>query len=403
MRGNTEENMKSALLISDSHLWGLWTYRALKKVNLDFDPILSEEIDETFLSKYKGLFVPGGWSKNKFEGLTENQRELLKEFVKAGGIFIGICGGASLAGQEGLGIASVKRNSKRVPSYSGPCKIEFERSHPFFEKVKPNLFLWFPPELDILSQNVKILATFSAPDKDAYVSDLCLDDHREHLEFFENIYGIRLNPDFMRKKPLILEESFGKGKILLSLIHFDTPNCKNGHQFLKNLIEYYKFSINPKAFKLITRKTLLQRKFKKQLDTCYNNALEVLNFGLRNFLFHKRYPFFYQWKRGIRGLELLNLIYLFEEIIFLLHHIELGKETLDFFNEICQSAEEMIKKVLVALKYDYLQYRGIKIKNTEALFEEVFGNNKKSYGGLYKMIINILERVLVKLWREAYR
>lgn len=104
-----------------------------------------------------------------------------------------------------------------------------------------------------------------------------------------------------------------------------------------------------------------------------------------------------------KGLELLNLIYLFEEIVFLLHHIELGKETLDFFNEICQSAEEMIKKVLVALKYDYLQYRGIKIKNTEALFEEVFGNNKKSYGGLYKMIINILERVLVKLWREAYR
>lgn len=398
-----ERPMKSALLMSDSHLWGLWTYQALKRANLDFEPLLSEEIDETFSLKYKALFVPGGWSKNKLEGLTERQKEILQDFVKKGGLYIGICGGASLAGVDGLGIAGVQRTPERVPSYSGPCRVEFDRGHPLFLKVKPSFYLWFPPELEVLSKNVSILASFKGPEKGAYVSDLSLDDHREHLDFFEDFYGIRLNPDHMKKKPLILEEASGKGRVLLSLIHFDTPNCKNGQRFLKNLLEYYELSLNPSTLKMITRKTQLQRKFKKKLSTCYNNALEVLNFGMRNFLFHKRFPFFYQWKRGIRGLELLNLVYLFEEIVYLLHHMELGKETLDFFSETCVSAETMVQKVLLALKYDYLRYRGIKGKDFDSLLEEVFGNNKKSYGGLYKNLINLLERVLVRLWREAYR
>ena len=395
--------MRSALLISDSHLWGLWSYRALKKANLDFEPILAEEIDDEFPKKYKALFVPGGWSRNKLEALTERQREILKNFVGEGGIYIGICGGVSFAGKEGLGIANVKRISERVPSYSGPCKVNFENKHPLFTKVKPILYLWFPPELEILSSEVKILATFKDYEKGAYVSDLRLDDHREHLDFFESSYGIRLNPEYMKGKPLILETTFGKGKLLLSLVHFDTPNCKNSQKFLRNLIEYFDLSTNPRALKVITRKTMLQKKFKKHVDTCYKNSLEILDFGIRNFLFHKRYPYFYQWKRGIRGLELLNLIYLLEEMVNLLQNVELRKETLDFLAETCQTAHITIQKVLLALKYDYLKFRGIKIKDYDSLIEEVFGNNKKSYGGLYKTFINLLERVLVRLWREAYR
>lgn len=403
MKESTGGSMKSALLISDSHLWGLWTYKALKNADLDFEPLLAEEIDEEFSKKYKALFVPGGWSKNKFEALTEEQRKILRKFVNEGGIYIGICGGASLAGAEGLKIASIRRNSERVPSYSGPCRVELNEGHPLFYKVKPVLYLWFPPELEILSPEIKILATFKEPERGAYVSDLSLDDHKEHLDLFENSYGIRLNPEYMKGKPLILESTFGKGKILLSLVHFDTPNCKNGQKILRNLIEYFGLSTHPRILKFITRKTMLQKKFKKHIETCYKNAREILEFGIRNFLFHKRYPFFYQWKRGIRGLELLNLIYLLEEILYLLHNVELGKENLDFLSETCQTAHPMIEKVLLALKYDYLNFKGIKIKNSESLFAEVFGSNKKSYGALYRNLINLLESVLVKLWREAYK
>jgi len=402
MRGNMRNASKSALLVSDSHLWGIWTFKALKKAEISVEPLLYSDINERFLEEYRALFVPGGWSRNKLGGLSEEQRGILREFVKRGGLYVGICGGASLAGIEGLGIASIKRTSERVPSYSGPCRVKFEKGHPLFQGVKPYFFLWFPPEFELLDSHIQILASFEAPEKGAYVADLAFEDFKDYLDFFEEKYGIPLNPSRMMGKPLVLEESYGSGKVILSLIHFDTPNCPNGLKFLKNLAEHYKLPKSSKPLRIISRKTYLQRSFKMKLEKCYKEALSLLDFGIRNFFFHKRYPYFYQWRRGIRGLELLNLIYLFEEMVNLLHHVELRKETLDFLSETCEGAEELIHKVLYALKLDYMKERGIKVKEEEVI-REVFGENKKSYGGEYKRLINLLEEVIVKLWREAYR
>ncbi len=395
--------LKSALLVSDSYLWGLWTYKALRKAEIDFEPILSDDIDETFKKKYRALFVPGGWSSNKFNGLGEEQRRIIKDFVQRGGLYLGICGGASLAGIDKLGITSVRRTNERVPSYSGPCRVNFDKKHPVFKNVNPVLFLWFPPELEILNSEVKILAKFQAPEREAYVSDLSLYDYVEHLDYFETSYGIRLNPQFMIGKPLIIEEVLGNGRILLSLVHFDTPNCHNGLKFLKNLVEYYKLSKTSRPLTLIPRKTTLQIEFKQKLDKCYKEAIQILNFGIRNFLFHKRYPYFYQWKRGIRGLELLNLIYLFKEMVYILNYAEIRKENFDFFAESCQCVEEMSERVLYALKMDYIKERGIWVKNLENLPTDVFGPNKKSYGGEYRALINLIEKILVRLWKDAYK
>jgi len=402
MKGNMRNASKSALLVSDSHLWGLWTFKALKKAEISFQPLLYSDINERFLEEYKALFVPGGWSKNKLEGLSEEQREIVREFVRRGGLYVGICGGASLAGMEELGIASIRRISKRVPSYSGPCKVKLEKEYPLFQGIKPYFFLWFPPEFELLSSEIKVLASFEAPEKGAYVSDLAFEDFKDYLDFFEEKYGIPLNPSRMKGKPLVFEESYGYGKVILSLIHFDTPNCQNGLKFLKNLAEHYELPKGGGTLKIVSQKKRLQRKFEIKFDKCYKEAFSLFDFGIRNFLFHKRYPYFYQWRRGIRGLELLNLIYLFEEIIYLLHHVELKKETLDYLSEISKCIEELIHKVLYALKLDYMKERGIKIKE-KGILKEVFGENKKSYGGEYKRLINLLEEVLVRLWREAYR
>ncbi len=400
MRGNMKENLKSALLISDSHLWGLWSYQALEKINLDFEPLLAEEIDETFSNKYKALFVPGGWSKNKLEALSKKQREILRNFVAEGGIYIGICGGASLAGEEGLGLLSVRRKKERVPSFSGPCWVDFDKRHPLFKKIKDVFYLWFPPELEILNPKIQILAYFRGPQEGAYVSDLFLEDHKEHLDFLENLYNIPLNPNKMQGKPLILEGTFEKGRILLSLIHFDTPKCENGLKFLKNLTNYYQLPLNLNPLKIKTRKTLSQVNYRRKLAKCIKEVKGLIDLGIRNFLLHKRTSYFYQWKRGIKGLEILNLFYLFEEIERLLYKLELKKENLNSLEKLCEEIEPLIKKVVLALRYDLLSNRGIKIKEASILFEKVFGKNKKSYGGEYKRLINLLEKVLVKLWRE---
>ncbi|MFN4132598.1 MAG: BPL-N domain-containing protein, partial [Caldimicrobium sp.] len=315
-----EKSCKIALLISDSHLWGLWLYKALKKENFLFEPILSSEIDESFPFKYRALFVPGGWSKNKLESLASWQKNIIKEFVREGGLYFGICGGASLAGEEGLSLVKIGRKKERVPSYSGPCIVDFN-ANPLFQGIKkPIFFLWFPPELEIKDPTLKILAKFKEPSPEAYTSDLCLEDHFPYLSQYEKIYGIPLSPDKMKNKPLLIEGTLEKGKILLSLIHFDTPFCKNSTLFWKNLAKFFNLPCNSflkheKQKLNIPFLSSLQRKFSTICKTLYKDTERLLNFAKRNFLFHQRYSFFYQWKRGIRGLEVLNLYFMLKEIL----------------------------------------------------------------------------------------
>lgn len=140
MKENMQKNSKIALLMNDSHLWGLWTYQALKNNSYPIEPLLAKELDESFLYKYKALFVPGGWSKNKLESLKAIDTTLILEFLQRGGFYFGICGGASLAGEEGLKLVPLVRKKERVPSYSGPSLIECANSS-LFKDIKKTYFL----------------------------------------------------------------------------------------------------------------------------------------------------------------------------------------------------------------------------------------------------------------------
>ena len=51
----------------------------------------------------------------------------------------------------------------------------------------------------------------------------------------EEIYGINLNPKRLKNEPAVIEGTFGKGRVILSLIHFDTPDDENGAKVLRNL------------------------------------------------------------------------------------------------------------------------------------------------------------------------
>ena len=54
----------------------------------------------------------------------------------------------------------------------------------------------------------------------------------------EEIYGINLNPNRLKDEPAVIEGTFGKGRVILSLIHFDTTDDENGAKVLKNLWDY---------------------------------------------------------------------------------------------------------------------------------------------------------------------
>lgn len=155
----------------------------------------------------------------------------------------------------------------------------------------------------------------------------------------------------MQAKPLIFESLFGKGKVFISLIHFDTPNCPAGLMFLKNLAELYELPkqtySEPKIFSLPQRSISLIEKAVSHMKQMVDSLLE---FGMRNFLFHRRYPFFIQWKRGIRGLELLNLQYAFEELESLICSGRASSETLQRVGEQILELEEDLRQVLETLK-----------------------------------------------------
>lgn len=403
MKENIKNSSKIALLMSDSHLWGVWLYKALKKERFSFEPILSKDIDESFSFKYKALFVPGGWSKNKFDSLTLRQRNIIKEFVHRGGFYFGICGGASLAGEEGLGLVKITRKKERVPSYSGPCFIDIKENSLFQGIKEPVFFLWFPPELEIKDPSLKVLAFFLQHSPLAYTSDLCLGDHLSHLSYYEKIYGIPLNPEKMKGKPLLIEGSLGKGKVLLSLIHFDTPLCKNSVIFWRNLAKFYNLpceTLSQKEKFPKYNQSPKQKNFFKSLNHLFKDTEKLLKFALRNFLYHQRYSFFYQWRRGIRGLEFLNLYFMLKEITLCLKENSYADEVLEKLYPSFEHLLEVFPVVLKALKADMLNFIYKKHSLKEEDLKSIFGDNKKSYGGRYREVIHRLEETLVNLWRS---
>ncbi len=44
----------------------------------------------------------------------------------------------------------------------------------------------------------------------------------------EERYGIFLDPKRLKDEPAVVEGRFGQGKVILSLVHFDTPGDHNG-------------------------------------------------------------------------------------------------------------------------------------------------------------------------------
>src|SRR5512134_2605005 len=114
-----------AFLWDESFLWGVMASRALRTAGLPFELIRSEDIRQGCLSRYAAVFVPGGWASNKLKALGEEGAANILRFVREGGSYIGFCGGAGLATQDGIGLLPVRRRptKERVPSFSGRIRL----------------------------------------------------------------------------------------------------------------------------------------------------------------------------------------------------------------------------------------------------------------------------------------
>jgi hypothetical protein len=427
-----------ALLWDESFLWGVMAWRALKAAGLPFDLLRSEDIRQDALSRYRMIFVPGGWASNKTHALGEQGREEIRRFVAAGGSYLGICGGGGMATENGLGLLPIKRrpSSERVPSFSGRIRLS-STPHAIWQNVETPVFCaWWPSQFRIVDPNVHVLARYEESQPDAFSSDIHVADGGiVGWSDLEQRYGILLNPARLYGEPGVVEGCFGRGRVILSLVHFDTPGDRDGVVVLRNLWAYLSSngSVYPETGTGSAEGRSDSDLPKAEQQTGPDlppEALEsvgeiqaavgdLIAAGARNFLWYWRNPLLLQWRRGVRGLEYSTLAVMIGEIAR-----RLGKpatsgpegrpalpesldpsclqENLEEIRGLLLPFCEKAKRLLVGERFYMMSVPlspvGCEDVEISRLRQELFAS-AMSHGGDFKRLIDRVDRLLYSLIR----
>ena len=376
---------KAALLWDESFLWGLMLFRALKRQGLAFDLVRSEEVRQGALASYRALVVPGGWASNKIKALQPAGVEAVKGFVAGGGSYFGICGGAGLAVADSIGLLDVSRRklAERVPSLSGEVVVGLA-AHPLWHGIQdPTFTVWWPSQF-LPGPGCRSLARFVRATGDAYSADLNVGDMPESgWQEAEELYGINLQPEKMADDPLVLEGTYGPGRVILSLLHFDTPGSASGARALANLWSYLGLGAivpDPAAGGPAPR------------GAVYDTVRDLHLFGLRNFLWFERSGLI-QWRRGIRGLEYHTLYALVAELASL----GAGEELRALGDEIAEfvrlAKRLLILERLALQRGETITFARTKDEEIKTLRARMFADSK-SYGGWFKSLLDRLDAAL---------
>lgn len=409
----------AALLWDESFLWGLMAYKALVNAGLPFEFVSSADVREGRLDRYAALFVPGGWASNKMKALGDTGVAAIKAFVESGGNYLGFCGGAGLATMDCIGLAPVKRmpTKDRVPSFSGRIGLELTQ-HVIWDGVAEPIFhVWWPSQFMVDGEAAHVIASYKEPMPDSFSSDLNVGDVESFggWSAYEHAYGINLDPARMLGSPAVIEAGFGKGKVLLSLVHFDTPGDAAGLMALRNLWRYLgvnaaehpfrKDKQNPDTAYLENKNILNSRGIPGLVSEILNHVSELISLGERNFLWFWRNPMLLQWRRGIRGLEYCTLYVMASEIanradylanddILILEHIW---ETVVSFT---QKAKRLLLLERSALQKGFLTYERCDDPEIQLLRNELFSNTK-SHAGLFKELLDQMDNLLYDILRRV--
>ncbi|MEN6467698.1 MAG: BPL-N domain-containing protein [Smithella sp.] len=419
---NREGRKSCALLWDESFLWGLMARRALTEAGLSFDLIRSDDIRAGILPRYAMLFVPGGWAQAKLRSLGEKGQAEIRSFVENGGSYLGICGGAGLATQSDIGLLSVSRKSfqERVPSFSGPVRLSLA-PHAVWENIKSPVFsAWWPLQFRITSQNdLRILATYDEAQADAFSADIKVGERQTNgWSELEESYGIFLDPQRLKDEPAVIEGRFGQGKVLLSLVHFDTPGDQNGQAVLRNLWQY--LSSDP-DWPIQASRAVKKQFMADTCPECQKTIMDIkatvdtlITMGERNSLWYWRNSWFLQWRRGIRGMEYSTLAVMTGEIASYLRHNCLGgsnegnipAESSDLYQDLAAIKELVIPfvkkaKILLAREKSFLATAVLSPVHCSdeaisRLRQELHGSSIR-HGGKFKELILAVDRLLYQL------
>jgi putative intracellular protease/amidase len=425
-RRNDVSKRACALLWDESLAWGLMAWRALKAAGLPFDLLRAEDIRGGTLSLYRMLFVPGGWASNKLSALGDRGQAEIRRFVEEGGNYLGICGGAGMATEDGIGLLPIRRKptAERVASFNGPVRLTLA-AHRIWQGIEtPLFFAWWPSQFQTGAPGTRVLATYEEALPDAFSSDIPVSDGRViGWPVLEKRYGILLDPARLYGEPAVMEGRLGLGRVILSLIHFDTPGDSSGASVLRNLWD----DLAPgwSADSPVSRETIRSRplgalspELPGTLEEIQAAAEDLIESGSKHFLWYWRNPLLLQWRRGVRGLEYGTLAVMIAEIGKRLNDpYPYSAPALPDSMESSRMTEELLKirdqiipfvegaKDLLARERLFMQtapLSPLECADTEIslLRQELFGS-AMSHGGRFKQMIDIVDRLLFSLIREA--
>jgi putative intracellular protease/amidase len=433
-QGGTREGRPErpcALLWEESFLWGVMARQALADAGLPFDFLRAEDIRTGALEGYRLLFVPGGWASNKGKALGPQGKEAIRRFVGAGGNYLGICGGAGLATRDGLGLLPVGRKpgAERVPSFSGPIRVATDDPLLLQGTESPVFHAWWPSQFRVDGADVRVIATYQEAQAGAMSADVPIEAGvAQGWASLEGRYGILLDPGRLVGEPAVVEGRFGTGRVLLSLLHFDTPGDPNGAAVLRNLWDALATGVNPRPTASRAIKgpfasadgTEISSEVRGSLAAVEAIVGDLIAEGQRLSLWQWRTPWLLGWRRGVRGLEASTLAVMTSGIRRHLEHRCPGAPggspcpsgfpdpapliaALEAIHRPLVPFVEKAKRLL-ALERDYLQTAILSPLTCEAegirrLRTALFGSGM-SHGGQFKWLLDALDALLWDLERS---
>ncbi len=413
-------------------------YKALKAACLPFKLICAEDIKKGVLGEYRLLFVPGGWASNKIKTLGTDGIIKIKAFVGNGGNYLGFCGGAGLATLDGIGLLNIRRKptKERVPSFSGRIRLNLSEHSIWHGITEPVFHAWWPSQLVLEDKSIRILATYGDALPDSFSSDLNVGDIGTGGNWveMEKTYKINLDPLRLNNEPAVVEGGYGKGKVLLSLVHFDTPGDANGTVVLKNIWHYlapcFPVSVSqsrsprevlrlfgaglrvgvpasgsPKSPSTFWRRSPCRGSQTSRLFSEFESAVDdLIALGELNFIWFRRNDMLLQWRRGVRGLEYCTLNILIKEISQIIKNRGIDPSGIADcalrINELLVPFVEKAKHLLIlernALHNGHITYEKCDDPEIRKIRSELFSNSK-SYGGLFKELIDEVDALLYSL------
>jgi hypothetical protein len=312
---------------------------------------------------------------------------------------------------------------ERVPSFSGPILFSCGE-HAIWQGIKRPVFsVWWPSQFLVMNQNVRILARYEEAQADAFSSDVNVADGGIiGWSDLERRYGILLDPARLCGEPGIVEGRFKRGRVILSLIHFDAPGDRNGAVVLRNLWRYLA-SYHPSHPPLDGGGDRgghlpdVPQRILETVDEIQAAVAELITAGARNFLWYWRNPLLLQWRRGVRGLEYATLAVMIDQIVRCLRYsgasdpcclpaLSLSidpsrleedlKEIREQLIPFCEKAKRLLVRERFAMMAAPLSPVECADAEISSLRLELFAS-AMSHGGLFKRLIDPVDRLLYRL------